>query len=83
MRERDMATEARNRSQLVIALGDGPPGQVRKRKLELAAKRAQMSLSEWSREVLLAAAGAPADTLTERVARLELRLHTLEGRVNG
>lgn len=71
---------ARDRYQLVIALGTAVEGSARHAKLEHAAKGAGQTLSAWSRDVLLRAAGEPLETpptrgehqaLAARVARLE------------
>lgn len=47
----------RERSQLVIALGEGPEGQRLREVLDRAAERTGKPVSAWARETLLAAAG--------------------------
>jgi hypothetical protein len=52
----------RERSQLVIALGEGPEGQRLREVLDRAAERAGKPVSVWARETLFVAAG---DTKSE------------------
>lgn len=70
---------SRDRSQLVVSCGEGSEGVARKRLLKAAAAKAGLSLSEWARETLFQAAEVPAETLGDRVTRLELRVAKLEG----
>lgn len=70
----------RERSQLVVALGEGPEGRRLREVLDRAADRAGKPLSAWARETLLAAAGdstseGPIDPIVE--VRLNVREATL------
>ena len=47
----------RERSQLVVALGEGPEGQRLREVLDRAAERTGKPVSAWARETLLVAAG--------------------------
>jgi hypothetical protein len=68
----------RDRSQLVIALGDGNPGAERWLALRAAADAEGVTLSEWARERLLAAAGLPpVSPLAARLPELERRVAEL------
>jgi hypothetical protein len=52
-----MAPAERERSQLVVALGEGAEGQRLKDALDQAAQRAGKTTSAWAREILMTAAG--------------------------
>lgn len=69
---------ARVRHQLVVSLGEGASGLEAKKALCEAATARGMSLSEWARDVLFAAAGKkPEGSVEERLGRLEARVHEL------
>src|SRR4051812_29034206 len=70
---------SRDRAQIVIALGEGKAGAERVQALRAAADREGITLSEWARERLLAAAGLPpVSPLAARLPALEQRLSKLE-----
>ena len=75
-------SQERQRSQLVVALGDGELGEERREQLDRAAAREGLKVSTWARRVLLEAAGlehgetvdrAEFDALRRRVVALESR----------
>jgi hypothetical protein len=49
-----MREHERERSQLVISLGEGPEGQRRREAIDRAATKANKTVSTWAREALLA-----------------------------
>jgi hypothetical protein len=71
----------RERSQLVIALGEDEAGQRMRDLFDQAAEKSGQKVSAWARDILLAAVGQPS--VLERLARLEESMSWLEKRIGG